>query len=48
MLKRNLQVIVNILPINTLLWKIEMLKDASTYANSRLNAIKAQTLILTR
>ncbi|KAJ8423133.1 hypothetical protein Cgig2_021285 [Carnegiea gigantea] len=40
-------VIVDILPINTLLWKIEMLKDASAYANSRLNAIKAQTLILT-
>jgi len=48
MLKWVLQVIVNILPMNTLLWKIEMLKDACAYTNSCLNAVKAQTLIFTR
>ncbi|XP_031265805.1 acyltransferase-like protein At3g26840, chloroplastic isoform X2 [Pistacia vera] len=30
----------------TLRWKLEMLKSASAYANSRLHAVKAQTLIL--
>lgn len=40
-------VVADILPINTLLWKMEMLKNASAHANSSLNAIKAQTLILT-
>ncbi|AES80653.2 esterase/lipase/thioesterase family protein [Medicago truncatula] len=35
-----------ILPKETLLWKLKMLKSASVYANSRLYAIKAQTLIL--
>lgn len=33
-------------PGETLLWKLQMLKEASTYANSRLHAVKAQTLVL--
>ncbi|KAE9588863.1 hypothetical protein Lal_00012636 [Lupinus albus] len=42
----SLPVLANILPIETLQWKLKMLKSASAYANSRLHAIKAQTLIL--
>lgn len=36
----------NLLPGETLVWKLQMLKQASTYANSRLHAVKAQTLVL--
>ncbi|KAH9625629.1 hypothetical protein KSS87_019989 [Heliosperma pusillum] len=43
---KGLQVIANLLPGNTLLWKLEMLQNACAYANSRLHAIQAQTLIL--
>ncbi|KAH9791739.1 AB hydrolase-1 domain-containing protein [Citrus sinensis] len=39
-------VLANILPKETLLWKLELLKSASAYANARLDAVKAQTLIL--
>ncbi|KAG8656016.1 hypothetical protein MANES_04G090600v8 [Manihot esculenta] len=42
-----LSVLADILPRETLLWKLQMLKSASAYANSRLHAVKAQTLILT-
>ncbi|KAL5797251.1 hypothetical protein ACOSQ2_002071 [Xanthoceras sorbifolium] len=41
-----LSVVADILPKQTLLWKLEMLRLASAYANSRLHAVKAQTLIL--
>nr|XP_011461473.1 PREDICTED: acyltransferase-like protein At3g26840, chloroplastic isoform X2 [Fragaria vesca subsp. vesca] len=41
-----LSVIADILPIETLLWKLQMIKSASSYANSRLHAVKAHTLIL--
>ncbi|KAH9743285.1 AB hydrolase-1 domain-containing protein [Citrus sinensis] len=41
-----LPVLANILPKETLLWKLELLKSASAYANARLDAVKAQTLIL--
>ncbi|KAH7577148.1 hypothetical protein JRO89_XS01G0212400 [Xanthoceras sorbifolium] len=41
-------VVADILPKQTLLWKLEMLRLASAYANSRLHAVKAQTLILSR
>ncbi|WJX77131.1 hypothetical protein P8452_60466 [Trifolium repens] len=41
-----LPVLADILPKQTLLWKLKMLKSASVYAESRLYAIKAQTLIL--
>ncbi|GAB4847354.1 hypothetical protein Ancab_026413 [Ancistrocladus abbreviatus] len=39
-------VIADILPRSTLMWKMEMLKSSSAYANSHLHAVKAQTLIL--
>ncbi|KAK2415219.1 Esterase/lipase/thioesterase family protein [Trifolium repens] len=42
----SLSVLADILPKETLLWKLKMLKSASEYANSRLYAIKSQTLIL--
>ncbi|KAI5428083.1 phytyl ester synthase 2, chloroplastic isoform X1 [Lathyrus oleraceus] len=45
-LASSLPVLTDILPIETLLWKLKMFKSASDYANSRLYAIKAQTLIL--
>ncbi|XP_057982607.1 phytyl ester synthase 2, chloroplastic-like isoform X1 [Malania oleifera] len=41
-----LPVLADILPRETLLWKLWMLKSASAFANSRLHAVKAQTLIL--
>ncbi|CAL0318718.1 unnamed protein product [Lupinus luteus] len=42
----SLPVLANILPIETLQWKLKLLKSGSAYVNSRLHAIKAQTLIL--
>ncbi|XP_059669940.1 phytyl ester synthase 2, chloroplastic-like isoform X2 [Cornus florida] len=39
-------VLDDILPRETLLWKLQMLKSASAFVNSRLHAVKAQTLIL--
>ncbi|KAK2415221.1 Esterase/lipase/thioesterase family protein [Trifolium repens] len=42
----SLPVLANILPKETLLWKLKMLKSASAYVNSCLYAVKAQTLIL--
>ncbi|XP_020227392.1 acyltransferase-like protein At3g26840, chloroplastic [Cajanus cajan] len=42
----SLPVLADILPKETLLWKLKLLKSASAYAHSRLYAIKAQTLIL--
>ncbi|PRQ34586.1 putative diacylglycerol acyltransferase, alpha/Beta hydrolase [Rosa chinensis] len=41
-----LLVLADILPIETLLWKLQIINSASSYANSRLHAVKAQTLIL--
>ncbi|ESR60234.1 AB hydrolase-1 domain-containing protein [Citrus sinensis] len=41
-----LSVLADILPNETLLWKLELLKSASAYANARLHSVKAQTLIL--
>ncbi|GJX51369.1 acyltransferase-like protein, chloroplastic [Tanacetum coccineum] len=35
-----------VLSVQTLIWKLRLLDSASLYANSRLHAIKAQTLIL--
>ncbi|KAK1568757.1 hypothetical protein Q3G72_028332 [Acer saccharum] len=40
------QVLADILPKETLLWKLELLRSASAYANARLHVVKAQTLIL--
>ncbi|XP_044501963.1 acyltransferase-like protein At1g54570, chloroplastic isoform X4 [Mangifera indica] len=42
----SLQVLADILPQETLIWKLQMLKTASAYVNSCLHAIEAQTLIL--
>ncbi|CAO2831273.1 unnamed protein product [Amaranthus hypochondriacus] len=39
-------VLADILPRDTLLWKLQMLKSAGSFANSRLHAVKAQILIL--
>ncbi|XP_044481490.1 acyltransferase-like protein At1g54570, chloroplastic isoform X2 [Mangifera indica] len=36
----------NIIPKDTLLWKLKLLKSASAYANSRLHAVKAEVLVL--
>ncbi|KAJ9683194.1 hypothetical protein PVL29_018968 [Vitis rotundifolia] len=41
-----LSVLFNILPRETLLWKLKMLRSASAFANSRLHAVKAEILIL--
>ncbi|XP_038985819.1 acyltransferase-like protein At1g54570, chloroplastic isoform X2 [Phoenix dactylifera] len=41
-----LSFLVNILPKESLLWKLKMLRSASFYVNSRLHAVKAQALIL--
>ncbi|PRQ34588.1 putative diacylglycerol acyltransferase, alpha/Beta hydrolase [Rosa chinensis] len=41
-----LSVIADILPMETLAWKLQMISSASSYANSHLHAVKAQTLIL--
>ncbi|KAB1202858.1 hypothetical protein CJ030_MR8G024971 [Morella rubra] len=41
-----LSVLSDILPRETLSWKLQMLKSASAFSNSRLHAVKAQTLIL--
>ncbi|TXG65809.1 hypothetical protein EZV62_007084 [Acer yangbiense] len=36
----------DIIPRDTLLWKLKLLKSASAYANSRLHAVKAEVLML--
>lgn len=45
-LSSHLSVLADILPVETLVWKLKMLKSASSDSNSRLHAVKAQTLIL--
>ncbi|XP_038877397.1 acyltransferase-like protein At3g26840, chloroplastic isoform X2 [Benincasa hispida] len=45
-LSTHLSVLADILPVETLIWKLKMLKSASADSNSRLHAVKAQTLIL--
>ncbi|CAN1126701.1 Phytyl ester synthase 1, chloroplastic [Linum perenne] len=42
------QALAEILPKETLLWKLRLLESASSYANARLHAVKAQVLILSR
>ncbi|XP_042969326.1 acyltransferase-like protein At3g26840, chloroplastic isoform X5 [Carya illinoinensis] len=41
-----LSVLSDVLPRETLRWKLQMLKSGSAVSNSRLHAVKAQTLIL--
>ncbi|KAK7337858.1 hypothetical protein VNO77_18446 [Canavalia gladiata] len=38
--------LANIIPRETLLWKLKLLKSAAAYANSRLHAVKAEVLVL--
>ncbi|KAM6596072.1 hypothetical protein CsatA_006596 [Cannabis sativa] len=38
--------LADIIPRDTLLWKLKLLKSAAAYANSRLHAVKAEVLIL--
>ncbi|PIN01708.1 Diacylglycerol O-acyltransferase [Handroanthus impetiginosus] len=42
----HLSVLSDVLTVETLRWKLDMLKSAAAFANSRLHAVKAQTLIL--
>ncbi|KAL6136034.1 hypothetical protein ACLB2K_061336 [Fragaria x ananassa] len=42
----NLSVLADILPRETLLWKLQMMSAASLYTNSRLHAVKAHTVML--
>nr|GLL16405.1 acyltransferase-like protein At3g26840, chloroplastic isoform X3 [Ipomoea trifida] len=39
-------VLADVLPVETLIWRLKMLKSAAAFVNSRLHAVKAQTLIL--
>ncbi|RAL38181.1 hypothetical protein DM860_000875 [Cuscuta australis] len=39
-------VLADVLPVETLIWRLKMLHSAAAYVNSRLHAVKAQTLIL--
>ncbi|XP_039157566.1 acyltransferase-like protein At3g26840, chloroplastic isoform X1 [Eucalyptus grandis] len=43
----HVSVLADILPKETLLWKLQMLKSASAYSNSRIHDVNAQTLLLT-
>ncbi|PIM99890.1 Diacylglycerol O-acyltransferase [Handroanthus impetiginosus] len=38
--------LAEIIPRETLLWKLKLLKSAAAYANSRLHAVKAEVLVL--
>ncbi|KAL5201291.1 hypothetical protein ABZP36_035645 [Zizania latifolia] len=42
----SLTFLLDILPKESLSWKLKMLRTASSFANSRLHAVKAQTLVL--
>ncbi|CAL1398523.1 unnamed protein product [Linum trigynum] len=42
----HLSILSEILPKETLMWKLQLLETASSYANARLQAVKAQILIL--
>lgn len=41
-----LSILADIIPKETLLWKLKLIKSAASYANSRLHAIKAEVLVL--
>ncbi|CDP08597.1 unnamed protein product [Coffea canephora] len=38
----------DIIPKDTLLWKLKLLRSAASYANSRLHAVTAEVLVLSR
>lgn len=42
------QVMSDVLSTESLLWKLNMVKSGSAYANSRLHAVKSETLVLSR
>jgi hypothetical protein len=42
------QELADIIPRDTLLWKLKLLKTGAAYANSRLHAVKAEVLLLAR
>ncbi|KMT13483.1 hypothetical protein BVRB_4g082620 [Beta vulgaris subsp. vulgaris] len=41
-----LSVISDLIPKDSLVWKLKLLKSAAAYANSRLHAVKAEVLVL--
>ncbi|KAL2942506.1 hypothetical protein RDABS01_030856 [Bienertia sinuspersici] len=41
-----LSVLSDLIPKDTLIWKLKLLKSAASYANSRLHAVKAEVLVL--
>jgi hypothetical protein len=43
-----LQILVDVLTKESIVCKLEMLKASSSFVNSRLHAVKAQTLVLAR
>lgn len=43
-----LQGLEDIMPKETLLWKLKLLKSAADFANSRLHAVRAEVLVLAR
>lgn len=42
------QVLADIIPKETLLWKLKLIKHGAAYANARLHAVKAEVLVLAR
>ena len=40
------QVLSDIIPKETLLWRLKLLQSAAAYANSRLHAVRAESLVL--
>lgn len=42
------QELSDIIPRDTLLWKLKLLKAGAAYANSRLHAVQAEVLLLAR
>ncbi|XP_055803121.1 phytyl ester synthase 2, chloroplastic-like isoform X2 [Solanum dulcamara] len=41
-----LSVLADVLPVETLIWRLKMLKSAASFVRSRLHAVRAQTLVL--
>lgn len=40
--------LADIVPKDTLIWKLKLLKSAASYTNSRIHAVKAEVLVLSR
>lgn len=41
-----LSVLADVLPVETLIWRLKMLKSAASFVSSRLHAVRARTLVL--